>query len=91
MPEITAETDHENAKRRAQAGHIAPKLAAVAEDHMPKVAAKLAEMAEHKDPLPIDSVVAADVKRIADGIDSLVKLMSQVVAEWLRELERTRR
>ena len=74
---ITAETDHENAAAR---GH-----------HMQKVAAKLAEMAEHPVKGPIDSLVAADVKRIADGIDSLVKLVSQVVAEWLRELERTRR
>ena len=74
---ITAETDHENAAAR---GH-----------HMPKVAAKLAEMAEHPAPLPIDSRIAADVKRIADAIDSLVKLTAQVMNEWLRELERTRR
>ena len=84
MSEITAETDHENAKAQAE-----PKRHE--SHHMPKVAAKLAEMAEHPVKVPIDSQVAADVKRIADGIDSLVKLVSQVVAEWLRELERTRR
>ncbi len=78
MSEITAETDHEKVEPKRHETHH-------------KVAAKLAEMAEHPVKVPIDSVVAADVKRIADGIDSLVKLVSQVVAEWLRELERTRR
>jgi len=74
---ITAETDHENAVVR---GH-----------HMPKVAAKLAELAEHPVSLPIDSRIAADVQRIADGIDSLVKLMGGLAAEYRSELERTRR
>ena len=89
QPKRTERSHRES--RHEQAGHIAPKLAAVAENHMPKVAAKLAEMAEYPVKLPIDSQVAADVKRIADGIDSLVKLTAQVVNEWVRELERTRR
>jgi hypothetical protein len=88
MPEITAETDHENAKARVESEL---KRSHTESHHVPKVAAKLAEVAEHPVKLPIDSQFAADVKRIADGIDSLVVLVSQVVAEWLRELERTRR
>jgi hypothetical protein len=35
--------------------------------------------------------IASDIKRIADGIDSLVKLADAVAGKWLDEFERVRR
>jgi len=63
-------------------------------------AEKLAEFAKHTADAPtdlrlathtIDSQVAADIKRIADGIESLDKTLATVAAKWLDEFERVRR
>jgi hypothetical protein len=40
---------------------------------------------------PFESQAADNLKRIADGIDTLVKLADAVAGKWLDEFERVRR
>jgi hypothetical protein len=60
---------------------------------LPKVRAKLEEMAKHPmaEPLRLEHALADDVKRIADGLEKVVAVANQFFQAWKEEIDRTRR